>query len=174
MQSVSPLESRTRTFAKVPDYQKEIESESGYIYTVQQDGDKFCRVTCTPQSISEGEIPIQIDYSAVLHPIKGEILIHTAVRAWVKDGVFANWSETFSFKNSVTMNDLSMWVNKSREKASSEGRYAKLPEKPLSVASSHKVKLIWPLIRLGVKIQHEKKSKAKDIKDDELFDTDRM
>lgn len=117
-------------------------------------------------------MPIQIDFSAVLFPIKSEIILHTAAKTLVGGGSYAAWSETFGFNSSVKMADVVPWIAASREKAAAQARQAGLPDKVLHTAASHKMKIIWMLIRKGGKIQHEKKTRAKDIKDGGLFDLD--
>jgi len=161
----------SRFEVKIEDYQKEIEEGSGYEFASSQPSETMVTVVCTPRP---GVVtpPLRIEYHAVHRPLQSEVIVHASIRDLSGANKFATRQDTFSFKASARMSDVNPWIALTRMKQSDMAHEAGLPKGPASAAFSYAMPIVWAGVRIGLEIQHEKKSRRKDIKDGGLFDVD--
>lgn len=165
------MESRTTTFEASPvkDFQTELENDSPFHFSEQQDFKGAITVLCTPKK--EG-VACKVSYSTVVHPQRSDIDLHTVFTSLTSGGQMVITKDNFSFKSSVKMQDIQPWIAQLRDKHAGLCRQNAIDESIGKVAVGRALKLVWERMREGFVLQHEKKSKSKDKKDkdsEELF-----
>lgn len=151
---------RTITFQINEGFQKELEDESGYIFTLKEVGEGCLTVTAIPK---KDGVPFRCDFSTSLSLPQKSITLFSSVSKLNSDrDSYFSLSATFSFKSDVKLASVHPWVNQLRETHA-----ALFGQKGLSAIAGRTVagfapRLVFEQMRIGFKKIHEKKSKAKD------------